>query len=757
MNVLLFHFVLSLVLTSLTTLVLGILVFLKNPRRRVNKIFALYSFSIAWWSFWQIGLVASVDRTQALLWARIEQIGVFFIPSLFVHFVLSLLEVRGKRSPLILGYVLSVMFASFSLSRYMMADAVPKFFVRHFATPGELYIWAVSFFIAYVLYALYLLYKEYVSTTGMRKNQIKYLFWSSLIGYLGGSANFLLVFNRHIPVLNPFGTYGVPLYVLATAYAIMRYRLMDINLAITRTAVFVGVYALLLGVPLFGAMTWQAQFEHLLGTRWWVGLWIVGAVLATAAHYVNWYLQREAEARLLRAQRRYQQALLSASNGMTRVRELKRLLRLIVHVITKTVGLTHAAIFLYDSKEETFSLNAFRYHHLASSTDRVRNTDPAVTLLQAIHQPLVLAELRVQMEEAGSRNGAPDQNAQAYAQMTALNASVLVPSFIQERLIGFLVLGEKRSGQIFTTEDLNVFSTLANQAALAIENARFYEEERQRQEALFHAAALASLGTMASGMSHQVNNRFNVVSLIAQMQKAKLQALLHNDSDDPIQLRKALEECLGEFESLEEEARRGGQVVASIRKLTRPSPDGYRPISLAAAIQIGLDVVQHKVRFDELNFELSCPEDLPEVRGDLSQLGECFLNLIDNAYDAIQTKEELLEAGKLPHVPRTTTPFRGAILIQARAVDARTIEVTIADNGVGVVSEDLSKLFVPFYTTKATAEKGTGLGLYVIKQIVEAHGGIVRVASQYGAGTTFIITLPTTQGVIGLVQPSEPS
>jgi signal transduction histidine kinase len=363
-----------------------------------------------------------------------------------------------------------------------------------------------------------------------------------------------------------------------------------------------------------------------------------------------------------------------------------------------------------------------------------------VVFLKKTSQPIVLEELKAQMGSSSTHDPQSWENSRVCAEMERLHASVIVPSFIEQLLIGFLVLGEKRKGQIFTTEDLIVFSTLANQAAVAIENARFYEGERDRQAALFHAATLASLGTMASSMGHQVNNRFNVVALISSSQKMKLRGLLANGSDFE-RLRKALSECLEQFESLEEEAIQGGRIVASIRKLARPSTEGHKPLALRAAIKAGMDVVQHKVHFEEFDLQLDIPDDLPSVMGDLSQLGECFLNFIDNAYDSMKTKEQLINEGKLPS-RSGAPPYRGAILIHAWAKDPRTVQVVIADNGTGVHPEELRKLFIPFYTTKATAEKGTGLGLYVIKQIIEAHGGAIQAKSTYGEGMTFTIELP---------------
>lgn len=524
----------------------------------------------------------------------------------------------------------------------------------------------------------------------------------------------------------------------------VRYRLMDINIVVTRTTVFMVVYALLLGLPLGGALTWQPELERALGPKWWVWVWVGGAGLTTVAHYTNLYFQRKAEARLLWEQRRYQSTLLQASRGMTEVRDLRRLLNLIVHVITKAVGLTHAAIFLEETGGQNFVLKAARHAWHLTAIDRLAEDDVLIELLREAKEPLVREEINAEIMGVVPKDRLTFLKTGSFARMKGLNAEVVVPSFMEARLIGFVVLGGKRTGHIFSTEDLTVFSTLANQAAIAIENAKFYEEEKQRQAALFHAATLASLGTMASSMGHQVNNRFNVVSVISSAQKAKLKLLLDASSGDAEQLRKALAECYAQFESLEEEAMRGGQIVSSIRKLAKPSAGGHQPLTLEAAVKAGVDVVQHKVHLEEIDFQVDLAKDLPMVSGDLSQLGDCFLNLIDNAFDAIKTKEQLITEGKLAYA-NGTTPFRGSIAITAWLKDPSTIQIDVADNGIGVEADMQPKLFVPFFTTKATAEKGTGLGLYVMKKILEAHGGVVRLQSTYGRATVFTIELPVAK------------
>jgi hypothetical protein len=121
-----------------------------------------------------------------------------------------------------------------SFSHYLIADAVPKLFLKYFITPGILYPFGVLFFVSCVTWALYKLGTAWLYTPKSNQGQYGILFWSSLFGYVGGCANFLLVFSIDIPFLIPYGTYSVPLYVAATTYAIVRYRFLDIQTVITK-------------------------------------------------------------------------------------------------------------------------------------------------------------------------------------------------------------------------------------------------------------------------------------------------------------------------------------------------------------------------------------------------------------------------------------------------------------------------------------------------------------------------------------------
>lgn len=250
MSILLLHLISALAITSIATVLLGWFVYTHN-RNRVTTLFFLYCASIAWWSSLQIFHHLLEDPTSSLLAARLMTVGgSFLIPTLFIHFVHTLLEITSRRWLLLVAYAMSVAFGVLTFTPLIIAEVTPKFFAKNLLIPGPLYKYGVMFFAMSVLYGHVLLYRAYQSSTGVRRNQLAYLFWSSLFGYLGGSTNFLIVFDENVYPLTPFGTYAVPLYVAATGYAIVKHRLMDITVVIHKglaygfllAAVFIPTY-----------------------------------------------------------------------------------------------------------------------------------------------------------------------------------------------------------------------------------------------------------------------------------------------------------------------------------------------------------------------------------------------------------------------------------------------------------------------------------------------------------------------------------
>ncbi|RKY29650.1 MAG: hypothetical protein DRP74_08435, partial [Candidatus Omnitrophota bacterium] len=351
-------FAISGLINAISVFILGCIVYFKNRKREINIRYALFCYFVGFWSFcyffWQI----SQDKNSALFWSRGLMAGAIFIPVCFLHFVLLLLDLYEKRKRIVkIGYLIFLFFFILNFTSWFVSDVKPKMYFRFWPEPGAVFSIFLLVWFWYCLYPCYLLIRDYRKFTGIKRQQAKYVLIAILIGYSSGSTNYFLWYNISIP---PYGNFIVPLFVGMMAYAIVRYRLMDITITITRTGVFVAVYTLVLGLPFLLAIWGGSWLIGLLGPNWWVAPLVLMAALATVGPFLYIFLQSRAEAILLREQRRYQETLKQAAIGMTRIRDLDKLLNLIVHIVTKTVRISHSAIYLLEQKTEQYLLEAGR-------------------------------------------------------------------------------------------------------------------------------------------------------------------------------------------------------------------------------------------------------------------------------------------------------------------------------------------------------------------------------------------------------------
>lgn len=248
------HHILALSLTAATTFGLGLLVFLAEPRRRLNQIFGLYSLAISWWSMTEAFLVGASNQTVANVWSHVEWVGVIFIAPTFIHTVLLSIDDQEKTRKAILriAYSLSLIFLICHLMLGWIARPPrPIGYTSFHNSLTHFGMLIPLMFLVLVNLGLWKLASSYWRATGQHKTQLKYLFWGSLIGYLGGSPDWFLVFGFCIPGLNPFGIYGVPMYSIATTYAVLHHRLFDVHFVIRKSLVY-SILVTLLTTGYFG-------------------------------------------------------------------------------------------------------------------------------------------------------------------------------------------------------------------------------------------------------------------------------------------------------------------------------------------------------------------------------------------------------------------------------------------------------------------------------------------------------------------------
>jgi len=235
------------IINALTSITVCVIALTRNPRSQLNRSFSYFAFSVAFWSYcyflWQI----SNNANSALFWCRVLMAGAIFIPSTFFHFVCVFLGIFDrKKSIIVYSYVASLIFFLSDFTPLFIPSVSQKLIFKYFENFGPMYHPFLIMFAGLTLYSHYLMFAGFKSANGAKKNQIKYVFSGTLVGFIGGSTSFFLVYNIPIP---PVGNCLVTIYIIMVAIAIMRHRLMDINLMLTRAGVFITVYPIILGIP----------------------------------------------------------------------------------------------------------------------------------------------------------------------------------------------------------------------------------------------------------------------------------------------------------------------------------------------------------------------------------------------------------------------------------------------------------------------------------------------------------------------------
>jgi len=238
---------------------------------------------------------------------------------------------------------------------------------------------------------------------------------------------------------------------------------------------------------------------------------------------------------------------------------------------------------------------------------------------------------------------------------------------------------------------------------------RMIHELERRQDELVQSRKMAAIGTLTSGIAHELNNPLNNIVLTAEAMKEELGKL--NEA-----------ELAGMADDILSQSERASEIVRDLLDFARSERPSFEEIHVGELIRQSLKLVSNQAAVGGIEVEAGIAEDLPDIYGERRNLQQVFVNLFVNAIQAM--------------------PDGGTLTVRAyRVPGTQDVAVMVADTGVGIPAEYLSRIFDPFFTTKGVG-RGTGLGLTVAYGIVEKHGGKIEVESQVGRGTTFTVVLP---------------
>lgn len=228
---------------------------------------------------------------------------------------------------------------------------------------------------------------------------------------------------------------------------------------------------------------------------------------------------------------------------------------------------------------------------------------------------------------------------------------------------------------------------------------------------------LSSIGRLATGVAHEINNPLAIIS-----EKAGLAHDLLSLSPDGEKYRKHQQHLLELMDSINSTVDRAKAITRRMLGFARRMEVSRQPLHIEDVIAESSEFIERAARNRGISLKTTLEDDLPEIISDRGQLQQVFLNILGNAIDALGNRKD------------------GTIEIGCRRQGQEAIQVSIADNGQGMPEEVQSHIFEPFYSTKK--DKGTGLGMFITYGIVRRLGGKIEVRSREGEGTTFIITLP---------------
>lgn len=259
----------------------------------------------------------------------------------------------------------------------------------------------------------------------------------------------------------------------------------------------------------------------------------------------------------------------------------------------------------------------------------------------------------------------------------------------------------------FLPEETQLLKGIAQQLALVLERKSTEENNQKLQEQLRHADRLATIGQLSAGIAHEINEPLSAILGFGQLMKSEY------DLDEAAQ--KDLQKIIAS-------ALHAREVVKKLMLFSRQVPPKMVSLNLNKLITDGFYFLENRCAKQGINIVRNLAEDIPEIVADASQMHQVLVNLTVNSMQAMP------EGGTLTI---TTEKQDGSILLK------------VSDTGIGMDSELLQKIFIPFFTTK-DVDQGTGLGLPVVHGIISSHHGTIDVESTPGVGTTFYIKLKTS-------------
>lgn len=323
----------------------------------------------------------------------------------------------------------------------------------------------------------------------------------------------------------------------------------------------------------------------------------------------------------------------------------------------------------------------------------------------------------------------------------AVQSCFCLPIKVNGEVIAVLTISSVEP-EVFGPEEMDVILAVANLTGLAIQRNRLifkiqrekqqleqanreitqlnkalvekYEELKRFEKLLIQSEKKALLGQLAAGLAHEINNP---ASIILSRLECMLSELQNNQQPE-------ISSLVTDLQVIGKHTRRITTTIQSLLSFARRTKESFLPLDINEVVEEALSLLGNQLKKARIQLQKHLDRNLPFVYGNSDQLQQVLINLLQNARDAIVQE--------------------GTIIVSTFSTAPGWVEIEVSDTGPGIAVENLDRIFDPFFTTKDVG-KGTGLGLFVTRGIIEEHGGRIEVSSQPGQGAVFKVTLPAAK------------
>jgi len=671
---------------------IGGTVYSRSKDRRLGALWALICLSLFCWA---AGIYAGLDAVvsrRVFVWSRLANAAILFSPVFFYHFIQLFLRLDNKaqrtiRRLLYLAAGLLVVWDAWPPGQILAGGR--DFIFDHFYIsdwwrykPPALFAVQVIFYSFVLGYALFQIFKAYPAARGPLRSKLRYFILGTLVGWLWPVFLWLLGLG-----MGPFSYYDFLLdfYPFLIGYAVINYRLLDLRLTLARITVFLAVYMLAIGLPL-----WLAVSRGL----WPDALFSMAAMSLAAPFVYNW-LARKVEGGLFTEHREVRKSVEGFIKGLPAMINTEEILQQTLDKMDEVLSPDFCGI--YTIKDGSYYLS-YAY------VQREHN------LPRQIHAASLFARSLAQAK-------GPALGRELESDLSLFQNDMVMPYFVKGELYAFGVLGPRHDARVYGHEDMTLFRQLSAQVGQAIENcilaqekARLMRDEQARRQ--------MALDNFSASLAHEIDNPIYSVMGLAEVVKMKVEDLAsvvgHEDME---YLNDRLSRLVGDVYRI-------SRLIKAIREFSSQTHGEFCEVRVDELLDSFLSIVNAQIKQEGITLDFQKEPGL-KVQGNKIYLEEVLVNLAINAIHAV--KHSGLDNKRIA----LTVSRSGDICV-----------INMADNGYGIKKEMLEDIFLDFVTTKASCE-GTGMGLARVRKIVELHKGKVWARSDgVGKGAEFIVEIP---------------